>query len=277
MLRKKRYKKRYQKKNRECAAAAAGELREIRVRDCKRQCVILGAMAILLAGGLVIKIRNRNYEVPDESGHQIQVVEGMTEYWGGQGKSGGETTDPLILVNKDHELSEDYRVKLHWLENRSCAVADLMYDALREMLTDGSTEGRAFVVASGYRSREFQQALLTEDIDRTMQQEGVSWEEAYEKETKETMPPGYSEHETGLAVDIVSVENQVLDEGQEMTSENQWLREHCSEYGFILRYPRGSGAVTGINYEPWHFRYVGVDAAREITARGITLEEYLNS
>ena len=89
------------------------------------------------------------------------------------------------------------------------------------------------------------------------------------------MPPGCSEHETGLALDIVSLDNQRLEEAQEETPENIWLRENCWKYGFILRYPRGKEDITGIDYEPWHFRYVGHAAAEEITRLGLTLEEYL--
>lgn len=183
--------------------------------------------------------------------------------------------DLMVLVNKNHGLPEDYQVQLHWLNNGSCAVAEEMYDALKGLLTEGTEEGLEFVVASGYRCQEKQRELLEEDILASMESEGLSRQEAYEKETKETMPPGYSEHETGLAVDIVSLDYQVLDELQEQTEENRWLRENCSRYGFILRYPNGMEEITGIHYEPWHFRYVGEKAAREITDRGITLEEYL--
>lgn len=195
-----------------------------------------------------------------------------------QGKAvsaGAKDQELLILVNKQHKLPEEYEVELHWLESRRIAVDERMYDALSRMLSDGSDEGHQFVVASGYRDFERQKELLEEDILRDMQQEGLSREQAYEKETKETMPPGYSEHATGLAVDIVALDYQILDEGQEKTQENQWLRENCSRYGFILRYPDGKSEITGVNYESWHFRYVGEEAAQEIMSRGITLEEYL--
>lgn len=184
--------------------------------------------------------------------------------------------DPLILVNKEHALPANYSVTLHWLANGSCAVAEEMYEALSNMLTAGSDAGLEFVVASGYCDAAYQQRLLEEDIQASMSREGMTWQQAYEKETQETMPPGYSEHETGLAVDIVSLGYQILDSGQENTPENKWLREHCSDYGFILRYPEGKGDITGIHYETWHFRYVGDTAAREIMGRGITLEEYLD-
>ena len=89
--------------------------------------------------------------------------------------------------------------------------------------------------------------------------------------------PGTSEHQTGLAVDIVDQNYQLLDEKQENTPVQQWLMAHCTEYGFILRYPTGKSKITGIGYEPWHYRYVGSDAAREITDQGLCLEEYLDS
>ena len=89
--------------------------------------------------------------------------------------------------------------------------------------------------------------------------------------------PGTSEHQTGLAVDIVDTSYQILDEGQENTPVQQWLMAHCAEYGFILRYPTDKGAVTGVGYEPWHYRYVGKDAAKEIMEKDITLEEYLSN
>ena len=87
--------------------------------------------------------------------------------------------------------------------------------------------------------------------------------------------PGTSEHQTGLAVDIVDTSYQILDEGQENTPVQQWLMAHCAEYGFILRYPTDKSEITGVGYEPWHYRYVGVEAAREIMANGLCLEEYL--
>lgn len=188
---------------------------------------------------------------------------------------GERAADLLVLVNKEHALPADYQVTLHWLRNGSCAVAEDMYGALQDMLTDGSDAGMEFVVASGYRDAAYQQELLEEDIQAAMEREGLTWQEAYEKETQETMPPGHSEHETGLAVDLVALDYQILNEQQEATKENVWLRAHCSEYGFIQRYPQGKEEITGIDYEAWHFRYVGKEAAQEITGRGITLEEYL--
>lgn len=183
--------------------------------------------------------------------------------------------DPLlILVNKEHELPKDYQVALTELKSGLASVATVMYEPLMDMLEDGEKEGLHFVVCSGYRSPKRQQELLDEDI-RTCMAGGMSYEEAYEEVTRFTMPPGFSEHSTGLAADIVALDYQLLDEGQEKTAENQWLRENAWKYGFILRYPADQEAVTQIDYESWHFRYVGKEAAKYMYEEKLTLEEFL--
>ena len=96
-----------------------------------------------------------------------------------------------------------------------------------------------------------------------------------EEASKTLAYPGASEHATGLAVDIVSLDYQNLDDGQHYTAESTWLRENCHKYGFILRYPKGKEDITGISYESWHYRYVGKVVAKCIMENGITLEEYL--
>lgn len=180
----------------------------------------------------------------------------------------------LLLVNKEKEMPEDYDVSIVSLKNGQQVAADI-YDDLRDMLFTGEEEGGlSFLVASGYRTKEKQMQLVKEEIIKN-QSFGMTYEEAYEDAMLTVAPDGYSEHETGLAVDIVAVANQRLDETQEYTRENQWLRENCYKYGFILRYPKDKEDITGFSYESWHFRYVGKEAAKEITEKGITLEEYL--
>lgn len=258
----------------------------LRQRRRRRRTLILKAVCIILLG--ITGIALLEILVPAVAGKQkLTNIDAAVEQeaavheigWEEVEKSGsppvrGEDGNLLVLVNKDHALPEDYQVELHWLSSGRTAVSDQMYGALRDMLTEGTENGLEFIVASGYRSSKYQEQLLEEDIEASMNK-GLTYEQAYEKETRETMPPGYSEHETGLAVDIVSTGNQILNEEQENTAENQWLRENCSRFGFILRYPKGSEEITGISYEPWHFRYVGTEAAADIMARGITLEEYL--
>ena len=101
--------------------------------------------------------------------------------------------------------------------------------------------------------------------------------EAYKKASQIVTVPGASEHQIGLALDIISNDYTSLDEGFENTSAGKWLKEHSKEYGFILRYPKGKEFITGIDYEPWHFRYVGKEAATIIMDEGITLEEFVES
>lgn len=105
---------------------------------------------------------------------------------------------------------------------------------------------------------------------------GLSRSQAEIEAAKVVAYPGTSEHNLGLAVDIVSLGYQLLDNKQATTAEVRWLVENCADYGFILRYPQGKESITGIIYEPWHFRYVGVTAAQEIMDSGMCLEEYLS-
>lgn len=191
------------------------------------------------------------------------------------GSDTGEDDKLLVLVNKLYKLPDDYTIELHELNNGEL-VAECMYEDLKAMWFDGEEQnpGFSYDVCSGYRSAEKQKMLLEQEIEDNIKM-GMSEEEAEADALLTVAPSGYSEHETGLAVDIVSENNQRLDDTQELTAENKWLQEHCYEYGFILRYPKGKESVTGYSYESWHFRYVGRDAAKEIHDRGITLEEYL--
>ena len=179
-----------------------------------------------------------------------------------------------VLVNKEHPLSEDYEITLKKLPDGVNQASDIAYDAMVKMLKEGRKEGLLFEVCSSYRSVARQQELLEEDI-ADLVKKGYTYTDAYEEVTKETMPPGYSEHATGLAFDIVALSYQMLDAKQEKTAENKWLRAHCAEYGFILRYPKDKVDVTQISYESWHFRYVGTAAAGYITENDLTLEEFM--
>jgi D-alanyl-D-alanine carboxypeptidase len=180
----------------------------------------------------------------------------------------------LVLVNKEHELDEDYDSKLRSICKGRLMASDRLYEDLCAMLHAAGTEGYDYWIASAYRSRERQQELVDEDVSALMQK-GFSYEDALEETLRETMPAGYSEHETGLALDILCSGNTAMDVSQADEPGNQWLMQHCQEYGFILRYPEDKVSVTEIDYEPWHFRYVGKEAARYITEHGLTLEEFV--
>lgn len=210
-----------------------------------------------------------------QTGNKTENVESEWEMES-QDTPGEEEVDfTTLLVNKSSYLPTDYTVALTTLKNGQ-QVASVMYEDLRNMLFDGEEkeQGLSFLVASGYRSSEEQQRLLDEEIVKNTGA-GMNAEEARADALLTVAPAHYSEHETGLAVDIVAVTNQRLDATQENTPENIWLQENCYKYGFILRYPRGKEEITGFSYESWHFRYVGKDAAKEIYDKGITLEEYL--
>ena len=182
--------------------------------------------------------------------------------------------DPLlILINRNHPVPEDITYKLvkitdyHYIDERA-------FDALQSMLKDGKKAGYDLLVCSSWRSRALQEKLYANKLDEYLSY-GYSKSQSEELAAFWVALPGTSEHEIGLAVDIVSERNQRLDHGQADTEEQQWLMQHCHEYGFILRYPEDKQDITMIGYEPWHYRYVGKEAAKEIMEQGVCLEEYL--
>ena len=173
----------------------------------------------------------------------------------------------LIVVNRWNELPEDYDVELTELSNGQM-VDSRIYPYLQEMFDAARTEGVYPVVREGYRTAEEQQEILDDKIQNYINQ-GYSQVKA-ERTAKELVAlPGTSEHQLGIAVDINA------DKSKSSNDEvYTWLAANAHNYGFILRYPQGKQEITGTSYEPWHYRYVGVDAAREIYERGICLEEY---
>ena len=179
----------------------------------------------------------------------------------------------LILVNPWNPLPENYSFTKKELSNGH-AVDERCYPDLQAMMDACRAAGNSPVICSSYRSYEKQQSLYQNKVNRLAAQ-GYSQETAREEAAKAVALPGTSEHQLGLAVDIVDIANQNLDSSQEDTAVQQWLMEHSWEYGFILRYPNDKSDITGIIYEPWHYRYVGKDAAAEIYQQGLCLEEYL--
>ena len=181
----------------------------------------------------------------------------------------------LTLVNPWNALLEDYTFTAKQLSNGH-SVDERCYPDLQEMMDACRGAGLSPVICSSYRSWDKQKELFQNKINRLMGQ-GYSRADAEAEAAKEVAVPGTSEHQLGLALDIVDINNQNLDTSQEDTQVQKWLMEHSWEYGFILRYPNEKSGITGIIYEPWHYRYVGRDAAREIHELGVCLEEYLAS
>lgn len=148
--------------------------------------------------------------------------------------------------------------------------------ALAAMLADCRAAGYRPAICSAYRTQE-KQAALYDTLVRKRMAQGLSQTEAQKQAATEAAVPGTSEHQLGLAVDLVDASYQVLDEAQASTPAQQWLMAHCWEYGFILRYPAEKQDITGIIYEPWHYRYVGRDHAQAIRQSGQCLEEFLQA
>lgn len=179
----------------------------------------------------------------------------------------------LRLVSAAHPLPEDFEVPELTKLKGGHAIDSRVYPALQQMMDDCRAAGLNPVICSSYRTHDKQEELFQKKVN-TLRKQGYSQEEAETEAARWVARPGTSEHETGLAVDIVDKSYQLLDEKQEQTPVQQWLMAHCAEYGFILRYPVEKSDLTGIGYEPWHYRYVGVEAAKAITEQGLCLEEY---
>lgn len=263
--------------------------KKARVRRQKRRMRLVFALELLCIFGML----SLSFMLGKKAGagnirdYQLAIAEQETVYqktWEGTGedsltgqkldKDASSPDNTLLLVNKENKLPEDYEVELMILEDGVHQAAEEAYKPLCDMLKAGRKEGLVFEICSAYRSVERQQELFDEDV-KALMKAGYTYNQAYEEVARETMPPGYSEHATGFAFDIVAKDYQMLDAKQEKTAENIWLREHCAEYGFILRYPKDKEEVTGISYESWHFRYVGEEAAAYIMENYLTLEEYL--
>lgn len=180
----------------------------------------------------------------------------------------------LLLVNFEAPLPEGFAVPDLVQLRSGNAIDSRAYPDLQRMMDDCRAAGLQPLICSSYRTEETQRQLFQQEVQNWLAQ-GYARDEAETQAARWVARPGTSEHQTGLAVDIVDLSYQLLDRGQENTAVQRWLMAHCAEYGFILRYPTDKSALTGVNYEPWHYRYVGVEAAREIMGGGLCLEEYL--
>ena len=179
----------------------------------------------------------------------------------------------MVLVNGDNPMEEGYVPELMELEE-GYSVDSRILDAAQEMLADAKKAGLHVEICSAYRSVKRQEQVFCDSMKERVKS-GLSYWEAFCETSSNVAIPGTSEHALGLALDLISNQYTELDEKQEDTAEAKWLKENCHKYGFILRYPPEKTNVTGIIYEPWHYRYVGEEHATKIMELGITLEEYL--
>lgn len=248
--------------------------RQKRYREAMRNRIIA---AVLLAGiivGAIFIIKGcKKDDAPAENDQSTE-----------QGADNSGTVTPpedgvvvddelLTLVNPWNPLSDDWTVDLVTLDDGH-RVDSRCYEAYMEMINACKAAGYSPVNCSSYRTQETQQSLYDNKVQRLISS-GMSEEEAKAEAAKAVAIPGTSEHQLGLAVDLVDANMQDLTSAQESTETQKWLMANSWRYGFIHRYPNGKTDITGIIYEPWHYRYVGKDAAQEIFNRDITLEEYL--
>ena len=185
----------------------------------------------------------------------------------------------MVLVNHTSKMPDDYT-----FDTKECGSATAVNktlqtvacDAFLEMQKAAAADGVTVWMQSGYRSVKYQTSLY-ERKTKYYLDKGYDNAAAREKAAAVVNPPGYSEHNCGLAADLNSPEHTGLDEGFEKTAAFRWLCEHAGDYGFILRYPKDAEDKTEIIYEPWHWRYVGVENAAKINASGLCFEEYIET
>ena len=181
----------------------------------------------------------------------------------------------IKLVNRENPISDELNIELYTLGSGE-QVNEKIVSEYVAMIEAAEKVGLYLTTISGYRSIDYQEILYNATLSEYLA-ENYLFEEAQRKTEEYVQLPKSSEHHTGLAVDIAS--QKFKDSGADLTEdladtkEYQWLLENASDYGFILRYPKGKEEITGIHYEPWHFRYVGKDMAKFMEQNNLTLEE----
>lgn len=179
----------------------------------------------------------------------------------------------LILINKENPLPDDYEFELGIIRGGIRADVRVIEHVL-EMIQAAKEDGVTLEICSPYRDYD-RQVMLFEKKVRSYLRQGKSEEEAYDLASQTVAVPGTSEHQAGLSFDFFSDDYQVLEAGFADHEAGKWLKANGYKYGFILRYPEDKEEITGIEFEPWHYRYVGVTAATEIMSQGLCLEEYV--
>ena len=252
---------------------------------------LIGLLGVGTAAGIFLSDRSQQQEPPSADIQQEEKeeapVESSSQKEEEQEQSSQETKQQqlaeefakekeeyyLLLANAENPLPQDWSIQTEEVQN-GYEMDKRAAPAMREMIQAAKEDGVELMLCSAYRSVEKQQQLFDRSQQAYMAQ-GMSEEEAYAKTATETAIPGTSEHQTGLAADIVTPTYQMLDAGFADTPAGQWLSEHAAEYGFVLRYPQDKQEVTGIIYESWHYRFVGKTHAKLMKESGLCLEEYL--
>lgn len=200
----------------------------------------LGNITGISEGGCIVKVVSAaNPEVSAEVNVTVKKADDGLTYING-----------ILIANKTYSLPQDYNP----------GVNDDAQKAFNKMQSDAYSAGLNIYISSAFRSYEYQSQLY----QRYVNKDGKAQADRY------SARPGHSEHQTGLAFDLNTIDSSFAD-----TAEGKWVAEHCYEYGFIIRYPADKEAVTGFLYEPWHIRYLGTDVAKDVYDSGLCLEEYL--
>lgn len=183
--------------------------------------------------------------------------------------------DYLMLVDKFNAVPEHFEKNIDlneiqgkYLESQACRQCSLL-------LKEAERSGVVIKIISAYRTKDYQQILWKQSISERME-EGLSLEEAEKEVSKTLAKPGHSEHNAGLAIDFGREESDDVEDDFYKSLQAKWLCKNAARFGFILRYPRLKEHITGISYEPWHYRYVGTEAAQFIKKSGLCLEEFLH-
>ncbi len=192
----------------------------------------------------------------------------------------GDTSWAYFIVNRTNYIPADYEKNLSlegvWSNGRYYYFDSRIADFAECMINDAERDGVTLLVCSAYRSHAAQTANFESQL-KAYASAKYSFANAYTYTSRYIAIPGTSEHQTGLAVDFITPGYMYLDDGFENTAAYKWLSENSYKYGFILRYPSSKAAETGINYEPWHFRFIGFEYAEDIYNSGLCLEEYMAS
>ena len=234
-------------------------------------CIVTGVLMLLAAALYFVLLMPQNamdeherLELPVETAEEETSVEEVS----GQQKKEADLPDidisswEYVLANAEHSIGE-YTPELGEIEGQK--LDQRILEPMQQFVADARAVGLSVFLSSGYRGFEEQQYLF----NRKVEQYGE------EKAATIVSRPGTSEHQTGLACDITDEYYELKDESLENTALYQWMSKHCQEYGFIVRYPKDKEEITGIIYEPWHFRYVGVEAATYMVEHNLCLEEFV--
>ncbi len=246
------------------------------LRPAVRRLLTVTAAACLAVGGISFAL-SRSAALPQAASVPARSAASQAEDSAAQAQQAQAMLDDprMVLVNHTNKMPDGYT-----FTTKECGSATAINktlqteaaDAFLAMQAAAAKDGVTVWMQSGYRSVDYQKNLYDKKT-RYFLEKGLSRDEALQQAATIVNPPGYSEHNCGLAADLNSPEHTGLDEGFENTEAFRWLCAHAEEYGFILRYPKDAEAVTEITYEPWHWRYVGPENAALINQSGLCFED----